>query len=92
MRQFNIQDMLQCIPSIFPGGLDSYFDSMDSNLSVYENLNYAPTLLALAMWKSNFAKQTDGDIDLLNANMKMECHTYSLLMVTSIDPNELYFL
>ncbi len=41
--------MLRCIPFISPQGLDSYFDSIDSKLSEYDNLGDTPMLLELAI-------------------------------------------
>jgi hypothetical protein len=73
MWQSDIHDMLGGIPSISPEGLDSYFHSIDSKLSVYKKLKDAPALLELAIWKSKLIKQTDGNINHLSANMKMEC-------------------
>ena len=82
MWQTNIHGMLMHIPSICPGlsrnCLDLYFDSIDSKLSVYENLNDAPTLLELAIWKSKIMEQTNGNIDLLTDEMKMECRIDSI--------------
>ena len=51
--QTNIHGMLMHIPLIFSGFssncLDLYFNFIDSKLSIYENLNDAPTLLELAI-------------------------------------------
>jgi hypothetical protein len=41
--------MLRRIPSISAKGLDYYFDSIDSKLSEYKNLEDAPTMLELAI-------------------------------------------
>jgi len=68
--------------------LNWYFHSIESKLSVYD----APALLELAIWKSKIIKQTDGNIDLLDANMKIECQTGSLSMVVIIVPNVFFFL
>jgi hypothetical protein len=73
MWQSDIHDMLGGIPSISPEGLDSYFCSIDSKLSVYKKLKDAPALLELAIWKSKYIERTDGNINNLSANMKMEC-------------------
>ena len=95
MWQTNIHGMLMHIPSICPGlsrnCLDLYFDSIDSKLSVYENLNDAPTLLELAIWKSKITEQTNGNIDLLTDEMKMECRIDSISTVVIIVPNVLTF-
>jgi hypothetical protein len=53
-----------------------------------KKLKDAPALLELAIWKS----RTDGNIDLLNADMKIEFRTDSLSMVDIIIPNVLSFL
>jgi hypothetical protein len=73
MWQSNIHAMLGGIPSISSKGLDSYFHSIDSKLSVYNKLKDAPALLELAIWKSKIIERTDGNIDLLDADMKIEC-------------------
>jgi len=95
MWQTNIHGMLMHIPSICPGlsrnCLDLYFDSIDSKLSIYENLNDAPTLLELAIWKSKITEQTNGNIDLLTDEMKMECRIDSISTVVIIVPNVLTF-
>ncbi len=80
--------MLRRIPSISPEGLDSYFDSIDSKLSVYENLEEAPTLLELAIWKSKLS-EINGP---LTTKMMMQCRTDCVMMVTIIVPNVLSFL
>ena len=97
MWQTNIQGMLMHIPSIFPGfsrnclDRDLYFISIDSKLSVYKNLNDVPTLLELAIWKSKITQQTNGNINLLTDEMKMECRIDSISMVVIIVPNVLTF-
>jgi hypothetical protein len=92
MWQSNIHDMLGGIPSISSEGLYSYFRSIDSKLSVYDKLKDSPALLELAIWKSKIIQRTDGNIDLLDAVMKIECRTDSLSMVAIIVPNVLSFL
>jgi hypothetical protein len=92
MWQSDIHNMLGGIPSISPEYLDSYFCSIDSKLSVYKKLKDAPALLELAIWKSKITNQTDGNIDLLITDMKMECCIDSLSMVEIIVPNVLSFL
>jgi hypothetical protein len=74
MWQSNIHNMLGGIPSIPPKGLDSYFYSIDSKLSVYKKLKDAAMMLELAIWKANIIKQTDKKIGHLSANMKMHNH------------------
>ena len=80
--------MLERIPSISPKGLNAHFDSIDSELSAYEG----STMLELAIWKSKIEEQTDGVIDVLDAEMKMECRINSLWKVDFIVPNVLSFL
>jgi hypothetical protein len=92
MWQSNIHDMLGGIPSISSKGLDSYFCSIYSKLSIYGKLIDAPALLELTIWKSKIIEQTDGNIDLLDADMKIECRTDSLTMIVIIIPNGLSFL
>ena len=83
------------IPLIFPGFsrncLDLYFNSIDSKLAIYDNLNDAPTLLELAILKSKIMEQANGNIDLLTNEMKMECRIDSISMVVIIIPNVLTF-
>ena len=92
LSQSNIHDMLGGIPSISSKGLDSYFHSIVSKISVYDKFKDAPALLELAIWKSKIIKRSDGNIDLLDADMKIECRTDSLSMVVIIVPNVLSFL
>jgi hypothetical protein len=85
----NIHGMLRCIPSISPkDSLDSYFDSIDSKLSVYKNLDDAPMLLELAIWKLKITK-INGP---LTTKMWMQYRTDSVMMVTIIVPSVLSFL
>ena len=44
------------------------------------------------IWKSKIMEQTDGVIDVLDADMKMACRIDSLSMVDIIVPNVLSFL
>ena len=92
MWQSNIHRMLKRIPSIFSEGLKSYFHSIDSKLSVYDELKDAPSLLELVIWKSKITERTHGNLGLLNAAMKIECRTDSLSMVVIIVSNVLSFL
>jgi hypothetical protein len=80
--------MLEDIPSTSPKGLNAHFDSIDSKLFAYEG----STMLELAIWKSKIEEQTDGVIDVFDADMKMGCHIDSLSMVDIIVPNVLSFL
>jgi hypothetical protein len=79
MWRTNIHGMLQLIPFIFPGGMNSHFDSIDSMLSKYENLKDAPTLLELAIWKSEITEQF-GPYKDVTAEMKMKCRVDSISM------------
>ena len=80
--------MLERIPSISPKGLNAYFCSIDSMLSSYDG----STMLELAIWKSKIEEQTDGNINLLTPDMKMECRNISIEMVGVIFPIVLPFL
>jgi hypothetical protein len=86
--QTNIHRLISGIPSISPGGLGLYFDSIDSKLLAYEG----STLLELTIWKLKITEQYDGNNDLLEANMKMACCIDSLSMVNIIVLNVLSFL
>jgi hypothetical protein len=85
----NIHDMLRRIPSISPkGSLDSHFDSINSKLSVYKNLEDATTLLELVICKSELS-----EINVpLTTKMRMQRCTDSVMMVTIIVPNVISFL
>ena len=80
--------MLERIPSISPKGLNAYFCSIDSMLSSYDG----STMLELAIWKLKIEEQTDGNINLLTPDMKMECRNISIEMVGVIFPIVLPFL
>ncbi len=69
MWQSDIHEMLGGVPSISPKGLDSYFCSINSKLSVYKKLKNAPALLELAIWKSKITKQTNENNGLLTTDM-----------------------
>ena len=92
--QYSIHDMLRRIPFTSPEGLDSFYDSIDSKLSVYKNLKDAPMLLELAIWKSKSIEQLfNRDNGTLTVHMlKMHCRTDSEMIVTIIIPNVLSFL
>ena len=51
----NIFDMLNAIPSITFHQADKFYDSLDSQLTAYERLRNAATLLELALWKSTLS-------------------------------------
>ena len=56
--QINIHGMLRRIPFVSPEDTDTYFDSINSNVSNYEHyLDDAPILLELAIWKSKMQDQ-----------------------------------
>ncbi len=81
--------MLEHIPSIYLSGwLNAYFHYINSKLSAY----YSLTMLELAIWKLKIAEQTNGVINVLNADIKMACQINSLLMVDIVAPNVLSFL
>jgi hypothetical protein len=94
--QTSIHGMLESIPSIIsPKRLKSYFDSINSKLSTYEaklSAYKGSTILELAIWKSEIAEQTDGNINLLTPDMKMGCRTESQWRVYFIVSGVLSFL
>ena len=63
----NIHEMLLRIPSILHKDLSAYFDSIDSKLSIYDNLKDAPMLLELAIYRNNVILNTNID-DILNSD------------------------
>jgi len=65
-----IHEMLRRIPSIPLDELSAHFDSINSKLSVYENLKDAPMLLELAIYQNNAILNTNANIDdILNTNI-----------------------
>ncbi len=94
--QDSIHRMLGRIPaSVSSEGLNTHFCSIDSKLSAYEaklSAYEGSTMLELAIWKSEVAEQTDGNINLVTPDMKMGCHIDSLWMVDIILPNVMSFL
>ena len=92
----NIHEMLRRIPTISSKkGLKSYYISIDSKLSVYEDLYVAdaPMFLELALWKSKITEQFEGgDKKPLVVDMKKQCRIDSLAMISIIIPNVLSFL
>ena len=93
--QTSIHGMLERIPSISLIRLNAHFDSIDSKLSAYEaklSAYEGSTMLELAIWKSEIAEQTNGNINLLTPYMKMGCRIDSLSMVGIIVLNVLSFL
>jgi hypothetical protein len=63
--QSSIHGMLGCIPSISAVNMNSYFDSIDSKLFLYENLKDVPTFLELAINQNSGTVNTNTD-DILN--------------------------
>ena len=88
----NIYDMLRRIPTIRPKGMESYFNSIDSRLSFYEDLKDTPALLELAIWKSEISKRFGQSTVLLTTEIKMGRRTDSISMVKIIVPNVMSFL
>jgi len=74
--QTNIHGMLERIPAISSEGLNTHFCSIDSKISAYEaklSAYEGSTMLELAIWKSEIAEQTAGNINLVTPDMKMGC-------------------
>jgi hypothetical protein len=97
-----IYEMLNRIPSIHPRSMNSYFRSIESELTLYENLKDSPALLELAIWKSKITEQYGHDNHHHITNMhkkrrtdsvaKSQCRTDSVAMVRIIVPNVISFL
>jgi hypothetical protein len=66
--QANIHEMLRHIPSIPDNELNAYFELINSKLSLYENLNEAPMLLELSIYRGNAFPNTNID-DLLSTDI-----------------------
>ncbi len=82
MVQFFLATVLPCCrASVLPCFLTSMLSSYDGS-----------TMLELAIWKSKIEEQTDGNINLLTPDMKMECRNISIEMVGVIFPIVLPFL
>ncbi len=90
----SIREMLTRIPLLLHRDVDCYFDSIESKLSVYEDLELdeVPKLLELAIWKSKITENFDGMTSTLTVDMKMQCRIESLSMVAIIGPNVFSFL
>ncbi len=88
--QNSIHRMLGRIPLIVSEETDSYFNSIDSKLTEYEQYleDDAPMLLELAIWKS----QIKDPLSEITADLKMQCRIDSLWMVTIIVRNVLSHL
>jgi hypothetical protein len=68
--QVNINEMLTRVPSIPSEDLSAHFDSINSKLSIYENLKDAPMLLKLAIYQNNAILNTTTNIDnILDTDM-----------------------
>jgi hypothetical protein len=80
------------IPSISLNRMNSLFDSIDAELSLYENLEEAHMLLELTKWKSNITKQFGRNSDTLNDDIKMNSCTDSVTVVSITVPNVLSIL
>jgi len=93
--QDSIHRIFERIPAISSEWLNTHFCSIDSKLSAYEaklSAYEGSTMLELAIWKSEIAEQTDGNINLVTPDMKMACRIDSLTMVGIILPNVLSFI
>ena len=78
--------MLSRIPTISTEGLVAYFDTINSKLTVNENLKYSP-LLELAIWKMKFSQELNPSGHLLvTEKIKMQCRTDSVSIVHIIVP------
>jgi hypothetical protein len=88
----NIYDMLRRIPTIRPKGMKSFFITINSQLSFYEDLKGSLALLELAIWKSKITEQFGRSNIFLTTEMKMRCRTESFTMINIIVPNVMYFL
>jgi hypothetical protein len=84
--------MMRRIPTIQPKGMKSFFASINSRLSFYEDLNCSLASLELAIWKLKITKQFGRRNILLTTEIKMQCCTESITMVNTIFPNVMYFL
>ena len=67
--------MLRHIPSIPDNELNAYFESINSKLSLYENLNEAPMLLELAIYWDNAFPNTNID-DILSTDIVPRIMSY----------------
>jgi hypothetical protein len=84
--------MLRHIPSISTEGWLSYFDSIHTKLSVYENLKDVLMLLELAIWKSKITHHHDRNTAILAAEVKLQCRADSITTVSIVVPNVLSYL
>ena len=90
----DIHGMLQRIPSISNDNLQSYFNSINKKLNLYNTLKDVPALLELVIWKLTIITENDEDdiFDILSANTKTQYRVGSLGMVKLIVPQVLSFL
>lgn len=83
--------MLQRISNVNPNTERvNYFDSIDSLLTTYVNLQDGLTVLELALWKAKIMGQLNSN--LLNDQMKRMCRIDSFSMFAIVFPNVLSFL
>ncbi len=88
----NIYSKLRRIPTIRAKGMESFFASINSRLSLYEDLEDLPALLELVLWRSKIIDQFSPSNISLTTEMKMKCRTDSIGMVRIIVPNVMTFL
>jgi hypothetical protein len=69
--QANVHGMLRRIPIISTDGLDAYFGTIDSNLTVYENLSDDSTLLELALQNNDIVLSVPPFITLIAMSARM---------------------
>ncbi len=62
---------------------DDYFDSIESRLATYENLQEVAPTLELALWRAKINEQSDGN--LLDKQMKLQCRCDSLFLFANIN-------
>ena len=84
--------MLRRIPTIRAKGMESFFASIDSRLTLYESLEDSPALLELVLWKSKITKRFSQSNTLPTTEMKMQCRADSIRMVNIVVPNVMTFL
>lgn len=81
------------IPTISNESLDTYFGSIDSKITIYEQiLRDARTLIELAIWKSKISERYVQKNEHSATNMRKGRRIDSVSMVTIIVPNVLSFL
>ena len=90
--QANLYEMLRCIPTIHPEGMNNYFRSVKNKLVWYESLKDSPALLELAIWKSQILQQRCWKSDPQTTDTRKKRRIDSLWMVTIIVRNVLSYL